>query len=29
MTLDEEYMTKALELAQCAYDLGEIPGWAR
>ena len=24
MTLDEEYMTKALELAQCAYDLGEI-----
>ena len=25
MTLDEEYMTKALELAQCAYDLGEIP----
>ena len=25
MTLDEEYMTKALELAQRAYDLGEIP----
>ncbi len=25
MTLDEEYMTKALELAQRAYELGEIP----
>lgn len=25
MTLDEEYMLKALELAQKAYDMGEIP----
>ena len=25
MTLDEEYMTKALELAACAYKLGECP----
>lgn len=25
MTLDEEYMTKALELAEKAYALGEIP----
>lgn len=25
MTLDEEYMTKALELAGRAYDLGECP----
>lgn len=25
MTLDEEYMTKALALARRAYDLGEIP----
>lgn len=25
MTADEEYMTRALELARRAYDLGEIP----
>lgn len=25
MTIDEEYMQKALELAQKAYDIGEIP----
>ena len=25
MTLDEEYMLKALELAEKAYALGEIP----